>query len=116
MRLAADENLNDRIVRGLVRRRPGLDLKRVSDAGLRAEDDLSILEWAASEERVLLTHDRATMSNFAYARTTEGKRMPGLVVVESTAPIGQLIDEILLLVDCSQEGEWEGKVIYLPLR
>jgi hypothetical protein len=35
--------------------------------------------------------------------------------VKSRASIGRTIDEILLLVHCSEEGEWEGEVLYLPL-
>ena len=35
LKLAADENLNGAIVRGLLRRRSDLDLIRVQDAGLR---------------------------------------------------------------------------------
>jgi hypothetical protein len=31
-------------------------------------------------------------------------------------PIGQAIEDLLLIAECSQEGEWEGQVRYLPLR
>ena len=34
LRLAADENLNNDILRGLLRRRPGLDIVRIQDVGL----------------------------------------------------------------------------------
>lgn len=34
LRLATDEDFNNRILRGLLRRRPGLDIVRVQDAGL----------------------------------------------------------------------------------
>jgi hypothetical protein len=27
----------------------------------------------------------------------------------------RLVEDILLLVECSLEGEWEGQVLYLPL-
>jgi predicted nuclease of predicted toxin-antitoxin system len=57
LKLAADEDFNNRIVRGLLRRAPDIDIKRVQDAGLLAADDSSVLEWAAVEGRVLLTHD-----------------------------------------------------------
>ena len=53
---------------GLVVRDPGLDLIHVRDVGLAAVLDPIILEWAAVEERVLLTHDRRTIPPFAYAR------------------------------------------------
>ena len=36
LRLAADENFNNDIVRGLVRRKPDLDIVRVQDVGLLA--------------------------------------------------------------------------------
>ena len=54
--LAADENFNNDIVRGVRRRLPAIDIVRVQDAGLLSADDPSILEWAALSGRVLLTH------------------------------------------------------------
>jgi len=72
--LVSDENFNNDIVRGLLRRNPDLDIVRVQDVGLRGEDDPTILEWAAHEGRVLLTHDAATMAHFAYERVKAGKQ------------------------------------------
>ena len=42
--------------------------------------------------------------------------MPGIFEVSRNLPIGHAIEEILLLAECSLEGEWEGQVRYLPLR
>ena len=47
LRLAADENFNYDIVRGLRRRRPDLDIVRVQEAGLSGAVDPDVLEWAA---------------------------------------------------------------------
>lgn len=113
--LVADENFNNNIVRGLLRQRPDLDIVRVQDAGLRGKEDPVVLEWAAKEGRVLLTHDAATMSYYAYERVQQGKSMPGLVEVADDLPIGQVINDILLLAEYSEKNEWEGQVIYLPL-
>jgi hypothetical protein len=46
LRLAADENFNNDIVRGLLRREPGLDIVRIQDVGLSGADDPTVLEWA----------------------------------------------------------------------
>lgn len=116
MRIATDENFNNSIVRGLLRRQPDLDIKRVLDASLLGADDPAVLAWAAGDGRILLTHDRTTMPDFAYARVAAGQLMPGLVIVNDRAPIGQMIDELVLIATCSLEGEWEGKVLFLPLR
>ncbi len=62
LRFAADENFNNNIIRGLLRRQPELDIIRVQDVGLRGADDPTVLEWAAQEGRVLLTHDVATIT------------------------------------------------------
>ncbi|MEQ8996963.1 MAG: DUF5615 family PIN-like protein [Coleofasciculus sp. B1-GNL1-01] len=96
-------------------REPNLDLVRIQDIGLRAVGDPAILDWAAANNRIVLTHDRATMPNFAYERLTRGEEMSGLFVVNDRMPIRQVIDELLLLVDCSQQSEWKGIVLYLPL-
>jgi hypothetical protein len=61
LKLAADEDFNNRIIRGSLRREPELDLVRVQDASLRSRDDASVIEWAANEGRVLLTHNVTTM-------------------------------------------------------
>ncbi len=61
LRLAADENFNNDIVRGLWRRKSELDIVHIQDVGLSGADDPTVLEWAAREGRVLLTHDVTTM-------------------------------------------------------
>ena len=114
--LAADENFNNDVLRGVRRRNPAVDLVRVQDAGLSGADDPTILEWAAESGRVLLTHDVATMTRYAYDRVREGKSMPGVFEVGRYVPIGVAINEIVLLAEGSLHGEWEGQVRYLPLR
>ena len=111
----ADEDFNNDIVRGLLRRNPNLDIVRVQDVGLRGEEDLVILEWAANEGRVVLTHDAATMAYFAYERVKAGLSMPGVIEVADDLPLAQVIDDILLIAETSERNEWEGRAIYLPL-
>jgi hypothetical protein len=116
LRLAADENFNNDILRGMRRRNPLVDIERVQDAGLSGAKDPQVLEWAAEAGRVLLTHDVATITRHAYDRVREARRMPGVFEVSRDLPIGVAIADLLLLAECSIEGEWEGQVRYLPLR
>jgi hypothetical protein len=88
---------------------------RVQDVGLMRADDPVILAWAADAGRLLLTHDVATVTRDAYDRAGAGLPMPGVVEVPWRLPVGRAIEEILLLAQCSGEGEWEGQIIYLPL-
>jgi len=116
LRIAVDENFNNNIVRGLIRRNPNIDIIRIQDVGLSGADDPIVLEWAAKQERILLTHDASTITLYAYERIKSGQRMPGVFEVSTSAPIGPIIEDILLLVDLSFENEWEGKIIFLPLK
>ena len=116
LRMLADENFNGDIVRGVRRRRRDVDIVRVQDIGLSGADDPTVLAWAAEQQRVLLTHDVSTMTRYAYDRIREAKPMPGVFEVSRKVSLSVAIEEILLLAECSEDGEWEGQVRYLPLR
>jgi hypothetical protein len=115
LRFLADEDFDNDIVRGMLRRLPNLDIIRGQDVGLSGALDPVVLEWAAREGRVLLTHDVSTMTAHAYARVSSDFPMPGVFAVSQLAPIGQVIEDLLLLAECSLPGEWEGQVRYVPL-
>jgi hypothetical protein len=116
MRLLFDENFDNDIVRGLRRHNPDVELIRVQDVGLRSADDPTILEWAANQGCVLFTHDVKTMVDFAYERIRVAKPMPGLFEVNRKLSIGEAIEEILIVAECSLPDEWENQVVYLPLK
>jgi hypothetical protein len=115
LRFLADEDFDNNILHGCHLRIPHLDLLRVQDADLEGADDPTILEWAATERRVLLSHDASTMPGHAYDRIGQDLPMPGVFIVGQSLPIGQAIEEIVVLAQCSREGEWEGRVLHLPL-
>jgi hypothetical protein len=115
LRLAADENFNADIVRGLRRRFPNIDVVRVQDAGLSGADDPAVLEWAAREGRIVMTHDISTLVSFAFERVASGRPMPGVFAARSSGPIGSTIEDLVLLAECSVHEEWDGQVRFLPL-
>jgi Domain of unknown function (DUF5615) len=115
LRLLADENFNGDIVRGLLLRQPDLDIVRVQDVGLLGADDLDVLAWAAVNDRIILTHDRATMSDQAYERVAAGEVMAGVFILNDRFPVGRAIEEILLLVACTEQAEWSSRAVHVPL-
>lgn len=115
IRLLSDENFDRRIVRGILRRAPYVDIIRVQDVGLRQADDPTVLEWAASQKRILLTHDRQTMPGFVDDRINRGNPTSGVFILNDQMPIGQAIEEILLFAECSTEEEWKNMVVYFPI-
>ncbi len=116
LRFLADENFNGTITRGVRRRQPAVDLVRVQDVGLRRAEDPIVLAWAAASGRVTLTHDVSTFAAHAYDRVAAGLPMPGVLEVNEYLPVGQAIEEILIVAECSSPSELDGRVLYLPLR
>lgn len=72
LRLISDQNFSGRILRGIGLRIPHRDLVRALDAGLAKAPDPVLLEWAAVEDRILLTHDVNIIPGFAYYRVRAG--------------------------------------------
>ena len=76
LRFLADENFNGKILRGVRRERPDADIVRVQDTPIYQAPDPTVLEWAAQEGRILLTHDIETMVGYANERLAAGLLMP----------------------------------------
>lgn len=54
------------------------------------------------------------MTAYADRRAAGGEHMPGVFEVSRSVPVAAVIEDILLLSECSNEGEREGQVRYLP--
>ena len=102
-------------MRALLLRQPDLDIVRVQDVGLAGVDDPDILDWAAANDRIILTHDRATLPDYAFERLAVGESMPGVFILNDRFPVRACDQEILLMVACSEQPEWSDRVVHLPL-
>ena len=112
--LLIDENLNHRILRGLLRSVPHMDYTLVA-AGLKGADDPAVLELAAGQGRIFVTHDLRTVPKHAYERVKAGLPMTGVIAVPDDLPIGRAIADLGLLVECATAAELQSLVVYLPL-
>src|SRR5688572_6564866 len=115
MRLLIDENFNHRILRGLIIRLPDLDHVVAQDTELKGVKDPLLLDWAAQQNRILLTHDINTIPKYAYERVVAGQPMPGVIVVPEELSISEAIEELLIIVECSEQSEYENQVLHIPL-
>jgi predicted nuclease of predicted toxin-antitoxin system len=116
MRFLADENFDGRILRGLKREDATIDIVRVQDTEIYQADDPTVLEWAAQENRILLSHDISTIPDYAYARVRDkDKPMPGVILVHRDAGIGEVLEDLLVVIGASEADEYENQVVHLPL-
>ena len=114
-RFLADENFDHKILRGVLAQ-DSTDLITVQDVGLLGMLDPDILEWAAREGRILLTHDVHTMPAFAFERVRKGHPMPGVVVVIRLTPLRDSIDGLLVAAGAGVDDDFIDQVRYIPLR
>ncbi|MCK6577428.1 MAG: DUF5615 family PIN-like protein [Anaerolineae bacterium] len=114
MRLLADENFHGDVLDALLRAEASLDTVRVQDSEIYGASDPVVLEWAAKEERILLTHDVQTMTKHAYDRIRAGLPMPGVIEVRIRLSIGDTAEQILIALLTTQPGELVGRITYIP--
>lgn len=115
LRLLVDEHFPRAVIRGLVARVPGLDLVRVVDIGLKSVVDPSVLAWAEGVGRVIVSADRQTMIGYAYDRLAAGDSFAGVVIYQQRMSVGQLIDDLLVVLGVYEPDDIVDQVLYLPL-
>jgi hypothetical protein len=55
------------------------------------------------------------MPSFAYDRVAAGEPMAGVFIINDRFPVGLAINEILIIATCSEQQEWHGRAVQLPL-
>lgn len=115
LRLATDADVHGDLIRGVRRQSPEVDLVRVVDALPLGTHDRAVLEWAASEQRILITNDRKTMIGFVRDRLEAGLPMPGVIMASRNQSIGSAIEDILVIVHVLTEDDVRDQVFFLPI-
>ena len=88
-RFLADHDFTEAILLGLNRREPGIEIRRLRDVGLSDRTDPDVLEYAAAEGLLILSHDVNTMTGHASERIAAALQMPGVFVAHQHDPIGE---------------------------
>jgi predicted nuclease of predicted toxin-antitoxin system len=109
IKVALDENFDQHILRALLRRVPELDFRTIQGAAMGGAEDPEVLAWAALEDRVLLTHDVRTVTRFAYERVARGEPMPGVIEIPSKATVGEVLQDLILVVTCSTPADCRAR-------
>ena len=115
MRFLTDENFNNQILRGLLRRVPDADIARIQDTELAGKPDPLVLEWAVENGFIILSHDVNTMRGYYYDRLNAGLPVPGLFLIHGTKPVAEVLESLVLILLASEESEWQGVIRFLPI-
>lgn len=113
LRFQADADLNEDIVKGVLRREPEVDFRTATAAGMRGLSDLEVLVMAAEEGRILVSHDRKTMPR-TFAQFIQGKTSPGLFLISQKTDLLIAIESLLLAWSASDSEEWVNRIVVVP--
>jgi hypothetical protein len=101
-------------VQGIHLREPAIDFKAANEAALEGLSDPEVLELAAREGRVLVSHDKSTMPVHFSAKIGSGLKSPGVLLALPSASVGEIIESLLIIWSASSEQEWADRICYLP--
>ena len=114
IRFQADNDLKYGIVKAVRRREPTMDFVSAQDAGLDGVPDAVLLDRAAAEGRVLVTHDRRTMIDHFRDHVAGGKSSPGLLIVSQGSAISDVVDALLYVWALADPADLRDQIYYLP--
>jgi len=114
IRFQADADIDYDIVLAVRRRERVVDFASAADSGLAGLGDPEVLEIAAQQDRILITHDRRTMPGHFRARLDAGKESPGVFIVSQFEPIGPVTEVLMMVWAASDPAEWRNQIRHLP--
>jgi hypothetical protein len=114
-RFLADNDFNERIIRGVQRREPAIAWLRLREVGLADAPDRDVLAYATAEGWLVVSHDVNTMPTAAAERLAAGEPLNGLFLARQRAPLAPIIESLIVIWSVSEAEEWAGQVRYLPL-
>lgn len=114
VRFQADADLNQIIVKAVLRLEPAIDFQTAQAANLSGLRDPDVLRLAAQQGRVLVSHDRKTMP-IHFSQFIASEESAGLLVVSQKLPIAQAAEELALIWLASEPEDWLNRIRSLPL-
>jgi len=113
IRFQADYDFNQKIVRAVVRHYPAVDFWTVHEAGLEGVPDEQVLEIAAREGRILVSHDLSTMPTH-FTKFISNHDSPGVLLIPQSLSIKQAVEELAIIWGASEAEEWVNTITWLP--
>jgi hypothetical protein len=110
-----DHDFSQLIVDGTLRIEPAIEFVLARDVGLDRATDATLLDYAANNGLVVLSHDSNTMTATAVEAVKAHRPMVGLIISHQRAPIGRVIDSLVLVWAASEAEEYVDQIRYLPL-
>lgn len=112
-----DENVDKVYQRQFLKRNSDLVMWGVGDPGTppRGTLDPEILCWCEEYDFILVTNNRTSMPVHLTEHITQGRHIPGILLLNDNLSIGQTIEELILIAECAFDDEYQDQIVHLPL-
>jgi predicted nuclease of predicted toxin-antitoxin system len=114
MKLLADENLSRRVVNAFRRHSSAIQIVRVQEVGLLGRDDTAVLNWAAENDYVLITKDRASIPPLVAHRLETGIPTPYILIIGPGVQLNELLVTIEAIVTFELDTNWQYPIRWIP--
>jgi hypothetical protein len=115
VRFQADNDLKRIILDATLRREPRIDFQTAQAARLDGLDDEAVLRLAASQSRILVSHDKRTMPGALKSFIASGGTSPGvLLAIPQNAPIRNVVEALILIWTDDRANDWRNLVVKIP--
>jgi len=114
IRFQADADIRQQIVLAVRRLEHSIDFASAADSKLIGTADPHILDFAAREGRVLVTHDRRTMIEHFRNHLEQAKLSPGVFLVSQFAATNAVAEALVMVWSASEITDWENQLRHLP--
>ncbi|HRI55935.1 MAG TPA: DUF5615 family PIN-like protein [Anaerolineae bacterium] len=111
-----DENLPPALAMQLHRRAPAIRVFAVGygDAPPWATRDPDLLCWLEKHDCWLVTNNRASMPRHLRDHLTEGRHVPGILIIRAPLNFGEVVEGLILVHGASLPDEYRDRIEYLP--
>lgn len=112
-----DENVDKVYQRQFLRQNPYLVMWAVGDPGAPPKGTLDpdILCWCEEHNSILVTNNRRTMPVHLADHIAQGRRIPGIFILNDNLTIGQTVEELTLIAEYAFNDEYQDRIVHLPL-
>jgi hypothetical protein len=107
----ADNDLKRIIVDATLRREPCIEFETAQAARVDDLDDEAVLRLAASQSRILVSHDKRTLPRALASFIASGGTSPGaLLVIPQSAPIREVFEALILIWADGRANDWTNLI------
>ncbi len=112
-----DENIDPIYPTQIRSKQIGLIIRVIGEPSIPAKGtkDHEILEWCEKYDFILVTNNRKSMPVHLNDHLQANRHIPGIFILNANLSVGQNIDELILIAECSFLNEYQDQIIHLPI-